>query len=87
MGQTPPYFCAATETSRDIVTQYCKTAIGTLGEHEFDDNVVGNTVLEGLPNDADTQHTIWYLIIVYVDDFMALVIPTTKRRFYMLTGW
>jgi hypothetical protein len=27
-----------------------------------------------------------YLIEVYVDDFMALVIPTTKRRSYTLDG-
>jgi hypothetical protein len=30
--ESPPYFCAATEMSRDIATQYCETALGSLQE-------------------------------------------------------
>jgi hypothetical protein len=31
--ESPPYFCAATATSRDIAVQYCETKLGTLKKH------------------------------------------------------
>jgi hypothetical protein len=78
--ESPPYFCAETETSRDIATQYCKTALGSLQEHKFDKHVLGDTTLDALPNNAEVQQEMRYLIEVYVDDFMALVILTTKKE-------
>ncbi len=36
--------------------------------------------LDALPNDAEVQQEMRYLIKVYVDDFMALVIPTTNKE-------
>ncbi len=77
--ESPPYFCAATETSRDIATQYCKTAVGSLQELKFDEHVLGDTTLDALPDNAEVQQEMHYLIKVYVNNFMALVIPTTKK--------
>jgi hypothetical protein len=62
--ESPPYFCAATETSRDIATHYCERALGSLGEHKFDKHVLGDTTLEALPNDAEVQQKMRYLIKV-----------------------
>ncbi len=75
--ESPPYFCAATETSRNIAMKYCKTEIGTLPIHKFDDLVSGNDAVGELPNTPATNKLIRYLIEVYVNDFMAIVIPTT----------
>ncbi len=76
----PPYFCAATETSCDIPMQYCETEIGTLKTHKFDALVSGNAMLAELPETYEMQKHMKYLIEVYVDDFMALVIPTSIKE-------
>ena len=78
--ESPPYFCAATETSRDIAMQYCETKLGTLKEQKFDALVAGNATVAELPETSETQKYMRYLIEVYVDDFMALVIPTSLRE-------
>ncbi len=78
--ESPPYFCAATEMSRDVATQYCKTALGSLREHKFDKYVLGDMTLDVLSNDAEVQQEMRSLNEVYVDDYMALVIPTTKKE-------
>ncbi len=77
--ESPPYFCAATETSRNIATKYCKTEIGTLPIHKFDDLVLGNDAVGELPDTPATNKLMRYLIKVYVNDFMAIVIPTTRH--------
>ncbi len=33
--ESPPYFCAATETSRDVAMDYTKTPINSLPPHKF----------------------------------------------------
>jgi len=33
--ESPPYFCAATETARDIASDYCDTPVGSLPHHKF----------------------------------------------------
>jgi hypothetical protein len=62
--ESPPYFCAATEKSRDIATQYCKTALGSLREHKFDKHVLGDTTLDALHDDVEVQQEMRYLIEV-----------------------
>jgi hypothetical protein len=75
--KSPPYLCAATETSRNIATKYCKTEIGTLPIHKFDDLVSGNDAVGELPDTPATNKLMRYLIKGYVNNFMAIVIPTT----------
>lgn len=77
--ESPPYFCAATETSRDIATTYCETEIGTLPSHKFDKHVSENEATRELPVTPLTNKSMRYLIEVYVDDFMAIVIPTKQE--------
>jgi len=77
--ESPPYFCTATETSRDIATTYCETEIGTLPSHKFDKHVSENDATRELPYTPLTNKRMRYLIEVYVDNFMAIVIPTTQE--------
>ena len=75
--ESPPYFCAASETGRDVAEQYAETPVGSLENHKFIahslhgedyDSFQGNEGLQGLR----------YAIEVYVDDYISLVIPRTK---------
>jgi hypothetical protein len=78
--ELPPYVCAAKETSRDVAAQHCNTAVETLHPHKFDNYVIGDVNLDNLLKDADIHHPMRYLIEEYIDDFMALVIPTRDRK-------
>jgi hypothetical protein len=73
--ESPPYFCATTEMSCITATTYCKTKIGTLPSHKFDD-LIYDAVGE-LQDTPATNKLMRYLVEVYVNDFMAIVIPTT----------
>ena len=33
--ESPPYFCAASETARDVAEQYVETPVGTTAKHKF----------------------------------------------------
>ena len=73
--EPPPFFCAAAEMVQDVATNYIDTPVGSLPSHKFEhysvkeDTVVGST--------TSRRDTLWrYLLEVYVDDFIALVIPT-----------
>ena len=33
--ESPPYFCAASETGRDVAAQYVHTPVGSLVDHKF----------------------------------------------------
>ncbi len=68
--ESSPYFCAATETRRDIATTYCETRIGTLPSHKFDKLVSADDAVGELPDTPATN---------YVNNFMAIVIPTTRQ--------
>ena len=40
--ESPPYFCAASETGRDVAVQYAETPVGTLQDHKFVHHAMGN---------------------------------------------
>jgi hypothetical protein len=48
--ESPPYFCAATETARNITSNYCDTPVGSLPNHKFIKHVKGNKETCTLPN-------------------------------------
>jgi hypothetical protein len=77
--KSPPYFCAATETSRNIATTYCKMRIGTLPSHKFDELVSTDDAVGELPDTPATNKHLQYLIEVYVNNFMVIVILTTPQ--------
>ena len=47
--ESPPFFCAASETARDVAQDYCETKMGTLPPHKFTNYVIGNQAYEDLP--------------------------------------
>ena len=78
--ESPPFFCAASETARDVAQDYCETAIGSIPPHKFTNHVIGNSAYEALPEHDDNNNTFRYLLEVYVDDYVALVIPTSREQ-------
>ena len=78
--ESPPYFCAATETSRDISTEYIKTKVNSLSRHKFEHYVVGTSAYTNLPESGHDPQKFSYMVEVYVDDFMSLVIPVSKEQ-------
>jgi hypothetical protein len=79
--ESPPYFCAASETARDIAMDYDNTQIGSLQEHKFTHYTRGDEEASRLPptSESATQQ-LQYGLEVYVDDFMSVVIPTSKEQ-------
>ena len=75
-----PYFCAATETARDIATTYIETGIGTLPNHKFEQYTSGAEAFDTLPAVADINNGFKYALEVYVDDFISIVIPASQDQ-------
>jgi hypothetical protein len=79
--ESPPYFCAASETARDIAMNYVNTKIGSLPTHKFTHYTRGDANATQLPTNATQRGmALWYSIKVYVDDFMSIVIPTSREQ-------
>ena len=78
--ESPPYFCAATETSRDISTEYIETEVNSLHRHKFEHSFVGALAYTNLPESGQDPQGFWYMVEVYVDDFMSLVIPVSMEQ-------
>jgi hypothetical protein len=74
--ESPPYFCAAAETARDIASNYCDTHVRSLPHHKFAKHVTGAKEFNGLPTTSKNGE-LFYALEVYVDDFMSIVIPTS----------
>ncbi len=78
--ESPPYFCAATETSRDVTTEYIKTKISLLPSHKFEHYAVDSPNYTDLPETAIESKGFRYMVEVYVNDFMSLVIPVSWEQ-------
>ena len=74
------FFCTASERARDVVQDYCETKMGTLPPHKFTNYVIGNQAYEDLPERDELDNLFRYLLEVYVDDFVSLVIPTSHEQ-------
>jgi hypothetical protein len=77
--ESPPYFCAAMETARDIATEYTDMLVGSIPTHKFVKYTVDGEAYAELP-DNHVGQTFLTMIEVYVDDFMSLVIPISKSQ-------
>ncbi len=80
--ESPPYFCAATKTTRDIASNYCNTPILSLPRHKFVKHVTGDKDFDALPTTlmATAPHAFFYVLEVYMDNFMSVVIPTSPEQ-------
>ena len=77
--ESPPYFCAATETARDVATEYTEMPIGSLPPHKFAKYTVDGESYAEL-QDVHDNRSFRSMIEVYVDDFMSIVIPISKSQ-------
>jgi hypothetical protein len=51
--ESPPYFCAVTETVRDIATEYINIRVASLPHHKFTKYVIGNQDFNALPESTE----------------------------------
>ena len=73
--ESPPYFCAVYETSRDVAQNYVETPVGTLSNHNFVKHYSQGDDFESLSKtESEKLH---YVIECFVDDYISLVIPTS----------
>jgi hypothetical protein len=78
--ESPPYFCATTETARDIALDYFNTPIGSLPPHKFDKHLTGDKDYNALPTKAAGNDPCQYGLEVYVNDFMSIAIPILQEN-------
>ncbi len=77
--ESPLYFFVATETARDIASDYCDTPVGSLPHHKFAKHVMGAMEFDKLPYTL-TNVGFLYALKVYVNNFMSIVIPTSQEQ-------
>ncbi len=77
--ESPPYFCAAMETARDIAYDYCNTPVGSLPHHKFAKHVTGAKEFNKLPGTSENRH-FFDALEMYVNDFMTIVIPSSREQ-------
>jgi len=75
--ESPSYFCTASETARDVAVQYAEMPIGSHTDHPFLQHTRTNPDYAALQQSA-TDGTLLYTLEVFVDDYIALAIPTSK---------
>ena len=83
-SKSPPFFCAATETARDIAeSNFSSTS--TQEAHPMED-IVLNINWANIPKvDRDPNEAFLYLLEVYIDDFIALIQTTNVDHIRKLT--
>jgi hypothetical protein len=53
--ESPPYFCAAMETARDITSDYCDRPVGSLPHHKFAKHITGAKEFNELPSTSENR--------------------------------
>ena len=79
--ESPPYFCAASETARDVADDYIETQVRSLPAHKFVTHSTHGTDFETLP-ETSTSKTLSYVVEAFVDDYIAIAIPTSKEQLH-----
>ncbi len=74
------YFCAVTEMAQDVATEYIETPVNLLRPHKFHKYVVGDVEYETLPESHNGDNGFLYMVEVYVNDFMSLIIPVSQEQ-------
>ncbi len=72
--ESPSFFCAASETSRDVAEQYCHTPLGTLPLHKFTHYMEGSDSFNTLETEKEGDSKIKFLLEVFVDDFIKVAL-------------
>jgi len=78
--ESPPYFCAASETARDVAELYINTPVGQCPTNHLVHHSKTSQSYAALPETSSQDlEPFRYLIEVYVDDFMGLATPTSQK--------
>jgi hypothetical protein len=80
--ESPPYFCVAMEIARDVAKKYIKMPVTSLRNHMF---VKYETFYQrqgvwGVAHYSYKNYGFLYMVEVYVDDLMSLVIPVLQEQ-------
>ncbi len=75
--KSPTYFCAASETARDVAAEYIETPVGSLPAHKFEE-WAGAQAARLQRSSAEKRFL--YVVEVYVDNFTAAITPTTREQ-------
>jgi hypothetical protein len=79
--ESPPYFCAASETARDVAECYIETPVGSVTDHKFLHHMAASSQYDSLPAKPTREgDALRYLVDVYVNDFIGFVIPTCQQH-------
>ncbi len=78
--ELPPYFCAATKTVGNIATEYIEMEPGTRPRHKFETYAMAAPEAMALPEESTYEDSLKYMLEVYVDDFVNLVIPASQEH-------
>ena len=78
--ESPAYFCAASETSRDVAASYANTPLGSIPSHMFLADTTTTPRYLLLPTTPAPESPFDYLIEVYMDDFIGLALAQTRQQ-------
>jgi hypothetical protein len=85
--ESPPYFCAASETGRDVAEGYTETPVGCLPQHKFLLHTQLAPAYQSLPRVPPPQaRPLRYLIEVYMDDYIGLATATSRQQLDHVAG-
>jgi hypothetical protein len=82
--ESPPYFCAASETARDVAAQYAETPIGSLPEHKFLQLTNTSDDFKRLPSIGTDP--LQYIMEVYMDDYITAAIASGQNHLNRLAN-
>ena len=80
--ESPPFFCAASETGRDAAQQYVDTPVGSLPLHKFTGRTTSGKHFAQLPktDPSGSDNGFAFMLEVYVGDYIALAVPTSRAK-------
>ena len=77
--ESPPYFCTASKTGRDVAVQYIETPIGSLPNQKFIEHTTKSVNFKAMPL-VDDVNKLSNLVEIYVDDYISLAVPTSQEH-------
>jgi hypothetical protein len=78
--KSPPYFCVAIEMSCDVAMTYIEMPVNSIPQHKFEKYVTADPECKALPETCRIGSSFFYMVEVYVDNFMSLVIPISQEQ-------
>jgi hypothetical protein len=78
--ESPSYFCAASETARDVAATYAEMPLGSLKDHKFLHYTTTQRAYQDLPPTGTPTSVLRYFSEVFVDDFINGAIADNKSH-------